>query len=266
MIYFEEILKFARGIPPETIEKDYCITWLLQGLSKLPICSDLTFYGGTALKKIYFSNYRFSEDLDFISQKRLPQENILSAFDSIYDNLLEHVNIKFSTKKESIALKEDRLQFIIVYDGLPEITFEKTIKIDINLRAELLERATPQKILSVYSDKTEISGKIPTYSLEAISAEKLSAVIDSTRMEPRDIYDLYYLLDGNKLDRKEIMRLLKKKLGFIPTATTLLSSIEEDAYRQLWEIRLKNQVAKLEEFDQTRKEVKKLIDKLYATG
>lgn len=46
--------------------KDYVLSWLLLGISKNPILSDnLVFKGGTVLKKVYFPDYRFSEDLDF---------------------------------------------------------------------------------------------------------------------------------------------------------------------------------------------------------
>ena len=48
------------------IEKDYVLSWLLFSISKQPhLQKILVFKGGTALKKVWFENYRFSEDLDF---------------------------------------------------------------------------------------------------------------------------------------------------------------------------------------------------------
>jgi len=66
MIHFSEIKVFASkfGVPEETIEKDYCISWLLIALSRLKESKNIIFYGGTTIKKAYFANYRFSEDLD----------------------------------------------------------------------------------------------------------------------------------------------------------------------------------------------------------
>jgi len=58
------------------IEKDYVITWLLLGLADSVLKNSLAFKGGTALKKIYFPDYRFSEDLDF-TQIALPSHRIL---------------------------------------------------------------------------------------------------------------------------------------------------------------------------------------------
>lgn len=48
------------------IEKDYVISWILYGISRSDfLLKNLAFKGGTVLKKAYFPEYRFSEDLDF---------------------------------------------------------------------------------------------------------------------------------------------------------------------------------------------------------
>ena len=55
----------GRRIPEAVLERDYCLSWFLVGLSRNPLRDRLLFKGGTALKKCYFADYRFSEDLDF---------------------------------------------------------------------------------------------------------------------------------------------------------------------------------------------------------
>ena len=57
--------KGGRRIPEAVLERDYCLSWLLAGLSKTPLTDILAFKGGTAIKKCYVPDYRFSEDLDF---------------------------------------------------------------------------------------------------------------------------------------------------------------------------------------------------------
>lgn len=47
------------------LERDYALTCLLSVISGFPGIGSLVFKGGTALKKMYFESYRFSEDLDF---------------------------------------------------------------------------------------------------------------------------------------------------------------------------------------------------------
>ncbi len=55
-------IKVMQGI----IEKDYALSYVLAGISSVPDLSEtLIFKGGTALKKFFFGDYRFSEDLDF---------------------------------------------------------------------------------------------------------------------------------------------------------------------------------------------------------
>ena len=54
------------GIPWEILERDYLLSWVLAGIGQVPVLRDtLVCKGGTALKKCYFGDYRFSEDLDF---------------------------------------------------------------------------------------------------------------------------------------------------------------------------------------------------------
>src|SRR5207247_8156744 len=54
------------GIPWEILDRDYLLSWILAGIAQVDSLRDkLVFKGGTALKKCYFGDYRFSEDLDF---------------------------------------------------------------------------------------------------------------------------------------------------------------------------------------------------------
>ena len=57
--------KGGRRIPESVLERDYCLAWLLAALAESDFKAVLGFKGGTALKRCYFGDYRFSEDLDF---------------------------------------------------------------------------------------------------------------------------------------------------------------------------------------------------------
>lgn len=52
-------------IREDVLERDYCLAWFLWGLAESALKPILAFKGGTALKRCYFGDYRFSEDLDF---------------------------------------------------------------------------------------------------------------------------------------------------------------------------------------------------------
>ena len=77
----------GRRIPEAVLERDYCLAWFLVGLSRSRVREKLVFKGGTALKRCYFGDYRFSEDLDFTLVEELPIEVILEALESVYDEV-----------------------------------------------------------------------------------------------------------------------------------------------------------------------------------
>lgn len=68
MIKPGEIDKIAieKGVRAKQIEKDYVISWVLWGIAQNEFFNNnLVFKGGTCLKKMYFEDYRYSEDMDF---------------------------------------------------------------------------------------------------------------------------------------------------------------------------------------------------------
>jgi len=71
MIGLPEVQRIAyrSGVSERMIERDYILTWALIGLARHPIMgSSAALKGGTALKKLYFTDWRYSEDLDFTVQ------------------------------------------------------------------------------------------------------------------------------------------------------------------------------------------------------
>src|SRR5574341_1413856 len=72
------------GVNQVVVERDYAQTYALLGIGTTPQLKDsLVFKGGTALKKVHFGSYRFSEDLDFSAtsgpQGRALEEAVRSA-------------------------------------------------------------------------------------------------------------------------------------------------------------------------------------------
>lgn len=68
----------ATGLPWEVLERDYLLSWILAGIGQVTALRDtLVFKGGTALKKCYFGEYRFSEDLDFTGSSGVPTGDAL---------------------------------------------------------------------------------------------------------------------------------------------------------------------------------------------
>jgi predicted nucleotidyltransferase component of viral defense system len=79
----------GRRIREDVLERDYCLAWFLAVLSQSDLKTVLGFKGGTALKRCYFGDYRFSEDLDFTLLEAIPLEEILGRLEPVYRGVRE---------------------------------------------------------------------------------------------------------------------------------------------------------------------------------
>ena len=69
----------------DVIEKDYAQSYVLAGLmSRTALRDTLVFKGGTALKKMFFGSYRFSEDLDFSAIHAPNREELEEIISSVH--------------------------------------------------------------------------------------------------------------------------------------------------------------------------------------
>lgn len=97
MIKPGELQRKARmvGVRDQQIEKDYILSWILFGVSNHEqLARAIVFKGGTVLKKVYFKDYRFSEDLDFtLIKNETTNEQIFSWFNEVFKFIKEEANI-----------------------------------------------------------------------------------------------------------------------------------------------------------------------------
>ena len=77
----------GRRIPEAVLERDYCLAWLLVGLSRSALRERLAFKGGTAIKRCYFGDYRFSEDLDFTLIEETAFETIRAELEPVFEDV-----------------------------------------------------------------------------------------------------------------------------------------------------------------------------------
>ena len=87
--------------------------------------------------------------------------------------------------------------------------------------------------------------------------DKIGRILDVDN-EPRDLYDLWYLLKLN-IDIKIVKKEFKNKYGYGILISNLLREIAKDDYRQNWENRLMHQMFDLPDFDTVIKDLNKLI-------
>ena len=142
MIKPGEIQKKATAVKvrDQQIEKDYILSWILQGIAQnTHLKKHLVFKGGTVLKKVYFKAYRFSEDLDFtLIDNEVNNEQIFQWFDTVFEYIREEANIPL-TIIDNNEHGDGGINFYISYIGpLGGQGSHKRVKVDIS-RSEQLE-------------------------------------------------------------------------------------------------------------------------------
>ena len=84
------------AIPPSHVEKDYVHSWVLWAIGSRPTIKNLlVLKGGNALRKGYFSDTRFSKDLDFSSTDHIDRGFLESELKEICKIVESQTAVKF---------------------------------------------------------------------------------------------------------------------------------------------------------------------------
>jgi predicted nucleotidyltransferase component of viral defense system len=263
MIERKEINRIAaqNRMSDRQIEKDYVISWVLFAVSKNDILRQaLVFKGGTVLKKAYFEDYRFSEDLDFtLIDGAVKNEQIRTEFNSIFDFVKEESNIDLRIDDKKWTVHESGSpQFYTDYvASLQGNIGSRDLKIDIT-RGEILEtECQVRSIFRTYSDLEE-DFTVQCYSLAEVLIEKMTALM--SRTEPRDLYDLWYLTEVEHLDIADYFvefqnKAQRKKQDAAKLMEKVLS--KEAMFKRDWNKKLSSQIHDIPNFDAVFREVKR---------
>jgi len=244
MISSREIKEKARefGVPESTIERDYAQNWLLKYLSSL----NMALKGGTGIKKLYISNYRFSDDLDFTLLEQMDENTLSALVKKAVTQAREESGINFRDEVESIKTESGFRN--TVYFHLLQRAAGTPISIRVDFTSpdyeQILLEIEQRRIFHPYSDGCNFLVK--AYSLEEIMAEKIRSLFERTR--PRDLYDVWFL--DPKIERSRVLVILPKKFE-IRGVKFDLSSLEErkNDFANAWEKSLGHQIKELPDFD-----------------
>ena len=98
------------GAPLGILEKDYALTNLLSVISRFPGLDSMVFKGGTALKKIHYENFRFSEDLDFTCS-----DDVSDEFAKFIQNEIKNSDVAF-TEISDLEKRPESTKFRVKYE------------------------------------------------------------------------------------------------------------------------------------------------------
>lgn len=287
MILKKEIEKIAeqKKVAKTTIDKDWVLGHFIDAIFSIPECrQNLVFKGGTCLRKCYFENYRFSEDLDFtsINPDFVLDKKLLGKIVSLVNerteiplNVHKLEQLKFNNKLTGFAA-------VIKFWGAdhprnqvppPVQRWLTSIKIEIILYEKIIFHTEQKPLYHLYSDKlsktTEAS--IPCYSIQEILAEKLRSLIQRSYTAPRDYYDIWYLFRNMPdLNWDEIVQAFHKKMKFKNLEFTGIDQmINEENDKQLlaaWNNSLAHQILEdnFPPYDKVKVELKKLLQEIFS--
>jgi len=262
MIPPSEIAQLAHRLHlgDKTIELDYVLTWVLLAIANSPLREQLAFKGGTALKKVYEPDYRFSEDLDFTLLGDTSNEDLLVAIEALFPWLRREVNLVLGVRRVEVHQTGNPAIYLDYVGPLRGELGSRFFRTDLTRDELLLFPAVKAQLQTPYSDCRDRAEVLLVYSTEEILAEKLCALLGRT--EPRDLFDVHYMLTHQLVDLEAVSFRLGEKMahkGLSPVALEDVLLRKRDTFDRLWEPRLHGQMPDLPHLDTVIRETNRWL-------
>jgi predicted nucleotidyltransferase component of viral defense system len=255
----------GRRIPEAVLERDYCLAWFLVSLARMPLRERLAFKGGTALKRCYFGDYRFSEDLDFTLRGDVSFDVIRQELEPVFVEASRSGGVTLRFAHEDKQTHQNSHTFYLSYEGpLPATAKPKEVKVDITIKEEIVFPLESRHVLRAYEEYQDLpeDAEVRVYSLNEVAAEKVMALLDPARNEPRDLYDIWFLAGNGHVDLGDLIHAMEKKWEFRnkkPDDVRQALDANEARYKKLWDMRLSAQMAELPEFAEVFRSVRRAL-------
>ena len=275
MLSETEIKKIAAkaGVDPGIIERDYVLTKILGSLSQQQVFQEnFVFKGGTAIKKLFFPEWRFSEDLDFTLIQPMEPLAIKRVFQAACRNCQKEMNLSIEAQglawpSEGSHKYPGYVGLKLYYEGplLKASGYKNIIKVDVTQDEPIIGDIKALKLIPVYPDDSNV--RIKSYSIEEIMGEKLRSILE--RGKSRDYYDVWALLKqyGKKINGGEAVRIFKAKCEHkqieFSSPTDFLVGKKIELAGGYWKRGLAHQLSNLPAFDEVIGELRKLLVELF---
>lgn len=230
MISSDEIhhLTDELGVPLAHLEKDYVMGWILWAIyTESPIKDYLVLKGGNCLRKAYFPETRFSDDLDFTAVEMPTASQFKIYLEAVETRLATDIGIPFDLDRTRVEEKQtpdpdaraiDGRVYFRGFAGDGSLTMR--LKFDVSDYETIVLPPVQRSLIHHYSDSADCSVDLRTYAIEEVLAEKLRSWIQRTRA--RDLFDAAMIImhHGESIQKRLILRTFLKKTLFknIPAA------------------------------------------------
>jgi predicted nucleotidyltransferase component of viral defense system len=249
MISVAEIRRRAAGMAggEAMVERDYLLSWVLKSLYETDTLREsFVFKGGTALRKLYFPQTRFSVDLYFTLVKRIAETRLRAGLLDVGTQVESGCGVEFLAPRFRFEKIEDeygaetfeaRLYFrrLVHPAGAP-----LSVAVDATYNEVIVLPIKERPLFYDYSDMADFGTVIVrAYSLEEVAAEKLRGLLfQRVNPSPRDAYDLWYLWTNGTVDWEQVVSVFPRKCtsrgisieGLLPDALDR----QEAAIRGVW--------------------------------
>jgi predicted nucleotidyltransferase component of viral defense system len=192
-----EIKSLARrlGVDPAVVDRDHALGVVLWALSVAGGTTGWVFKGGTCLRKCYFGDYRFSEDLDFTILGRLDADAAQSAI-AACESVTASQGVRLLLQDARVEVMDDEygresVEIKVPYRGALQMGSAQNVQFHLSADEEMAFDPVSRSLLHPYGDASGLLCEIPSYALEEVLAEKLRAAAGQRRHAvARDIYDI----------------------------------------------------------------------------
>jgi predicted nucleotidyltransferase component of viral defense system len=207
------------NVDPMVVDLDYSLGWFIAALYKANRDANrLYFKGGTCLRKCYFGDYRFSEDLDFTATLRLGPDRLLDWVERAARWAVEADGPDYRASSPRLETLRDEYgsetyQVRVYYRGpLQWGGSPRAIRIDVTRDEDVVLPPAERRLIHPYSDESAFAqANVTCYTLIEILAEKLRAVGGQRRFAiSRDLYDIHRLVQTG-VEPADVIPLLPAK-------------------------------------------------------
>jgi predicted nucleotidyltransferase component of viral defense system len=187
------------GVDPMTVELDYVQGVVLSAFASTSAAlAPLVFKGGTCLRKAYFADYRFSEDLDFTSVGLCSKQALRDMIGGVAQLTGQHgvaLLVADTTTERSGPAEASAIEMKVPFRGPIQRTGNpRNLRFHVDTSENLAFPVAQRALLHPYPDADELSCVLPCYALEEMMVEKLRAVCGQRRFAiARDVYDIWRL-------------------------------------------------------------------------
>lgn len=196
--------------------------WLLWAISNdSTLRNSLILKGSNCLRKIYFPDTRFSDDLDFTTCSIDSESVFAERLRKVCDMVTDSTGIVFDNNRLIVRQKDTpdkdckALDGRVYFSGFAgEASVAMRVKFDVSEYEKIVLPTPRLPIIHDYNDADACRCDVLTYALEEVLAEKLRSWIQRTRA--RDLFDAVKILqsDAIPISKSRILSVFIQKTIF----------------------------------------------------